>query len=569
MTDLVFRDLQFDRGAASGDVVPATISTDVAVDRGDFREVLLHEPAAVDLSRFPISVIESHDTSTLPVAIAENPRIERGRLRVDIRFGASARAKELLQDVRSGVTRYLSIGYRIVRHQWDAARETLTATFWCPHECSIVAVPADPGAQFFRGHVTMTPETVSGERDRAREILALARLHGQAELGERAVAEGQPLEAFRTVLLEKLQAGQRPAAPSIDWSRGERERYSVLRAIRAMVDPRLAKEAAFEREVSDHLAQRSGRTPTGFLVPHDVFRRTLTTGTASGSAKSGFLVGTDHLGDQFIDVLRNASVVIQAGARTLMDLRGNVAIPKLVSGTAVEWVAEGNAPTAGAPVFGQVTLTPKTVIGYVDITRRLMLQSVPDADAVVMADLAAGIGTAIDAAAIGFGATNAPTGVLGTSGIGSYTTATSGSAPSRAMFTALVQELAVDNSLRGSVAWITNSKVMTKSMNTLLDSGSGRYLVEAYGEPLLGFPVYVSGNVPSNRSKGSSGATLSCAIVGAWQDLLIGFWSGVDVYVDRSSLSTSGGVRIVAAQDADVNVRYAESFAACTSIITV
>jgi hypothetical protein len=50
-------------------------------------------------------------------------------------------------------------------------------------------------------------------------------------------------------------------------------------------------------------------------------------------------------------------------------------------------------------------------------------------------------------------------------------------------------------------------------------------------------------------------------LFGNWADLMIGYWSGVDINVDTSTGSTSGTVRIVALQDVDVAVRHGESFA--------
>ena len=72
------------------------------------------------------------------------------------------------------------------------------------------------------------------------------------------------------------------------------------------------------------------------------------------------LVGTDLLPGSFVDVLRNRSVVRDAGATLLDGLVGNVAVPKKTGGASVYWVAEGSAPTESEATFGQVALSPKT-----------------------------------------------------------------------------------------------------------------------------------------------------------------------------------------------------------------
>ena len=47
----------------------------------------------------------------------------------------------------------------------------------------------------------------------------------------------------------------------------------------------------------------------------------------------------------------------------------------------------------------------------------------------------------------------------------------------------------------------------------------------------------------------------------------MGFWSGVDVIVDTSTLSTSGGVRLAFFQDCDLAVRQPEAFALIKDVV--
>jgi hypothetical protein len=52
------------------------------------------------------------------------------------------------------------------------------------------------------------------------------------------------------------------------------------------------------------------------------------------------LVGTDHLGNQFIDVLRARLITRRLGARVLSGLTGDVDIPKQSAAAGSSWVAE-------------------------------------------------------------------------------------------------------------------------------------------------------------------------------------------------------------------------------------
>lgn len=151
MTDILHRTtiaFELDARAADSDVIPAVLSTDSPVAREGYREILRHTPEAIDLARFPLPVIEAHDQARIPIGVAEHPRLDGGKLRADIRFGASLRGREVCADVLNGIIRSLSVGYRI--NQADEAGDTLTALRWTPFETSLVACPADPSAGFFR-----------------------------------------------------------------------------------------------------------------------------------------------------------------------------------------------------------------------------------------------------------------------------------------------------------------------------------------------------------------------------------------------------------------------------------
>jgi HK97 family phage major capsid protein len=81
---------------------------------------------------------------------------------------------------------------------------------------------------------------------------------------------------------------------------------------------------------------------------------------------------------------------------------------------------EADPITESAPAFGSASATPKLLGAYLEVSRRLLLQS--NAEEVLRAELRAAAGAAIDAAVVaGSGANGEPLGLLNTSGIGSIT----------------------------------------------------------------------------------------------------------------------------------------------------
>jgi HK97 family phage major capsid protein len=214
-------------------------------------------------------------------------------------------------------------------------------------------------------------------------------------------------------------------------------------------------------------------------------------------------------------------------------------------------------------------MSPKTLGAYVDISRRLMLQSSLDIENLVRNDLATSIAVAMDGAAVAGSGSNKPTGVLNTSGIGSVTLGTNGGAPTWAMVTNLVREVDIDNALTGAAAFLTNGQVKAKLSNTSKQTSGveGNFILGPDVNNLYGYPIVVSQQMPSNLSKGS-GSNLSAMIFGVWSELLIGQWSGIDILVDQYTGSNAGTVRVVAFHDCDFAVRHPESFAECNEIVT-
>lgn len=405
--------------------------------------------------------------------------------------------------------------------------------------------------------------------DRVTTILSLGELHGQNKLARDYVKSGGSVERFREEILTRIQTGPDRERPEIGLSPKEAEKFSFTKIIRAYADPVHRKEAGFELEVCEAAAEKAHRSPMGFFVPFDVLTRDLTKGTATAG---GNLVATELLSESFIETLRNRLKVQQAGASILNGLVGDVAIPRQSGTSTAYWVDEGSALTESAQTFDQVSLSPKTLGAYTDFTRRLMLQSSTDIEQLVRRDLARVLAVEVDRAAInGSGSSNEPTGILNVSGIGDVAGGTNGAAPTYAHIVELLSDVANANADAGNLAYLTNSKVRGKLLQVEKASSTGQFVFEAPqgGEDgrMLGYPTYVSNNVPSNLTKGTT-SDASAIIFGNFSDLLIGTWGQLDILVDNTSLSTSGGIRVVAFYDVDIAVRHAESFSAMKDATT-
>lgn len=601
MPEFFTREIELRAAEADGDLIPCVLASETPVDRGGYMEVLSHAPADVDLRRAPLPLIVQHDHTQLNVGVVEQVRIEGGKLRGLARFSSGAQAQQILADVKAGIVRSLSVGYQLLKTLKETGN---TVRFsWLPYEVSVVSVPADIEAGFYRslnhstkGRNIMTDITVTDndtrshlprsanrgiadERERAREIQDIGRAHNLVALADKAVDDGTSLDAFRAIAMSRIKdtgALRLSESPELGLSRREVEQFSFVKAIMAQVDPNYARrEAGFELEASRAMEKKLGKPAQGIYVPAEVLRhqRDLVAGTASAG---GNLVATELHADSFITLLRKRSHVVNLGATVIGDLVGNVAIPSQTGAASAFWVAEGSAPTESQQVFGQVPLSAKTIGAFTDFTRRMLLQATPDIESIVRADLAAIIGIEMDRVAIaGSGLSNEPLGILGTSGVGAVAIGANGGAITWAHVLQLEELLANSNADDGALAYMTNNKVrraLKGATKVSADAGAGFIWSDeargpdGYGS-LNGYKAAASNNVPSTLIKGT-GTNLSAMIFGNWADVLIGQWGGLDILVDKFSAGTSGGTRVIALLDMDIAIRRAASFAAIIDATT-
>ncbi len=346
--------------------------------------------------------------------------------------------------------------------------------------------------------------------------------------------------------------------------------FSVVKAIRASLPRDLGGgdiDAGFEREISQEVARRSGRVFQGIAVPDQVFlqeRRTLTVASAAAD-----LVPNVHRSDLFIDRLRSALVMERLGATVLSGLIGTVDIPRQTGSSTAQWVAEDGSLTETDAAFDDVTLSPKTVGAMTSYSRRTLLNASPSIEQIVRNDLAQIIAAAIDEKAIaGDGTSNTPTGILSTSGIGSVAMGTNGGAPTWQAVLDLIAELETDNA--EGRAFLTNPKFVKKARGTVKVASTDSVMLQESPNELAGYPLATTNAVPSNLTKGTSSGVCSALIFGNFSDLLIGYWSGIDILLNpyETTAYAKGRVLVRAMRDLDVQVRHAESFAAIKDITT-
>lgn len=564
-------------------------SSESPVERSFGREILSHRADDIDMafiSSGKAPLLYNHDDDQQIGIIERFYLDEKNRVTVaDVRFSKNQFADEVLRDINDNIRGNVSIGYQILG--MTKAEDSEGVTYRCrfkPIEVSIVSIPADPTVGVLRNEeVAETVETPINETKEERkmteevknetpvvevsrndvakdidQILEMGDAFGQQDLAREFVKKGATVEGFRSALLGKLKEKKAEVElANVDMSRKEQREYSLMNAIRAQITGNW-KDAGLEREVSDELAKRFGKEARGIFMPMNLQTRDLTKGTDSAG---GFLVPEQHLSNEFIDRLKANSVCVQAGAR-VMQSEGDLVIPRLASGADnVAFVAEGNAPTESALTFEQVSLSPKGLRGYVDISRILANNSSPDAEQIVRDDLIGTFAEKIDQVCIEGGASNEPNGVIADTNVPVVAIGTNGGAITYAKLIDMHKSVMENNASFSAPKFLINPATDAKLRQTLKSSGdTSSNFILGEDNRILGYDVLMSTNVPSDLTKGT-GTSLSAILFGSFDQMLIANFSPVDVLVDPYSLSNAGSIRVNAYVDMDVALRHPESFA--------
>ena len=546
---------------------------------------------------------------------------KKKRLKGMASFSSIPLGQEQETMLREGHIKTVSVGYQVLSMEMVSKdKKTGIAAYrctWMPYEVSTEPIPADYKVGFGRTRaearagatdidlveftieepvtegeramsvVAGTPPTQGNDppaqpaaappapieiRDRgaeAAEIMEMAQAHSVTDKAAGWIRQGfTPDQVSREILKQVRTSGPgQPSAESLSaMPTRDRKRYSVHRAIRMqaeIMDGKRGQYDGLEAEVHQELTKhRTGADHGGILVPWRLRddeelgqTRVLGTNQPTGGAT---LVGQQVMPDM-IDLLRNRALVLVAGARLFPGLQGVVYFNKKTGAPTVAWMDENPAADAGQsePAYGYVSLSPKTLIGQIQIPRQLLVMSSIDVEADVRNDLAIGHGLAIDLGALhGKGTDKQPVGIYSTADVLSHAV---GGVPDLEDITTMPALVADKNADLGSLSWMTTPLMAGVLKRTPLVSGYPVFLwVGTYREGELGgYPARATNQISKTLGAGSEHGL----VFGNWQDLLVGMWGNdLEIVVDVVTKAARGQVLITSYSMGDTAVRRGESF---------
>lgn len=544
-------------------------------------EILDHSESSIDRSRCSDGLIVQDTHYGDQVGLIRAPIITNLKLGGIVEFCTGERASNLEADAAKGLRRNVSVGYTVNRASYVLEGEKdgyplVRAMRWTPYEASFVPVPADTGVGVGRSlkeKENKEPEQ-SGKGKRimeTKEITAMfkraAKFGIDADTVQALIDDGKgerelseliiTAQAERVHVLETKKPDmpeKRDAAPILGGSKTdvpdkEMRKYSVVNVIRSLTGDRV--DIGREREISDQLGKERNRAARGIIIPHAVLGQRAFTVSGTSSAT----VATNLMDSEFIDLLRTRSILGGLGVRFLPGLVGNVAIPKMTAGATGYWVTEASAITGSEPTLGQVTGTPHTAGVMVDISRLLLNQSTPAAEMITRDELIERLARTIQIAVFaGTGSDGQPSAITTATGINSPSV-TQGT-PTMGEILGFPGAIFADNAAGATMKWAMTAEVWAKLAATAINGNGSPLLLDPVTGKMLGYAYEQSEDLPANS-----------LWFGDWSTVNVGVWgNGVDLNVDDKSLSSSGGLRLVALQDVDVMVRLGQKLAYSTAV---
>ncbi len=214
---------------------------------GDVNEVLSFDAGAVRMERLMngAPVLNNHDRcegTESVLGVVETASITNGEGIATLRFSKREDVNGTWQDIKDGILRGISVGYRVFKYEItkeDGKLPVYRAVDWEPYEISIAPVQADPNSKVRSQEPikeekqkptnikTMTPEekaasdlaiaenarkqkelqdaAIVGERNRVNDITDVVRKANlKSDFAEKLIKDGTSIEAARALVIDEI-----------------------------------------------------------------------------------------------------------------------------------------------------------------------------------------------------------------------------------------------------------------------------------------------------------------------------------------------------------------------------
>ena len=295
---------------------------------------------------------------------------------------------------------------------------------------------------------------------------------------------------------------------------------------------------------------------TGDWQDADAERRAMSEGT---NTAGGFLLPT-ILSSQIIDLVRNQTRVLQAGATIVPMENRTVDVAKWASDPTAAWHSENAAIAPSDATIGKLTLTAQALASNVEVSWEL-LEDAPGVVDKLQEAFAKAFALKLDLAALyGTGTAPEPRGVKNTAGISTASMGANGA--TLTSWDTLVDAVGRLQDQNEDPNGIIYAGRTARNLSKLKDTTNQPLQPP---EALSGIPRYSTLQVPVNLTQGTS-SLASDIFTGDWSQLLVGVRTRLMVKVLDERYSDLGQIGFIAWWRGDTAVARPKAFDVLTGV---
>lgn len=408
------------------------------------------------------------------------------------------------------------------------------------------------------------------QKAEARGLLEEIKAHG-ADIEMRLALEAEAAEAATrqaeaaglSARTEADPAGKKPKGKQGGEARARVElmqRASISTGIRNLMKgvKNEGAEAELEQEGRSE-AQALSRSIEGFAIPSFMMggqeARDMTVGN---DPAAGTTVNVTESG--LIPYLYPTTILSQLGATVMTGMTGNFDLIKQNGGTEAFWEGEIDENEETNATYERKPLRPKRLGAKTVYSKQLLLQSSLAVEQEVRRNLNTAVGIALERAALnGSGAGNVPLGLLNQPGINVVEVGADGGAVTRSMLLELEEVVANANAAMNTPSFLATPGMRRYLKDLQVDAGSAAFVWNDNNN-IIGYNGNISNLLPKDLAKGT-GTNLHALILGAFQELYIAQWGGLDIVLDPYTKASTAQCRVIVNSWWDINTRHPEAFA--------
>ena len=261
----------------------------------------------------------------------------------------------------------------------------------------------------------------------------------------------------------------------------------------------------------------------------------------------------------FADALLADSLYDKVGLNNLGTLAADTIVP--ITGANVPvWEGENtDADDVGAN-FSKITLQPKRIAGFADLSNQILIQNGTGAEAAIMADMGRQLAKKIDLNM--FASANEAAGpgcIAATTGVISVTASTAAGGDIAADTLSAIQDIANDHGFSANNKFVMSNHLYSNVVTAAQVANTTPLMVDG---KINGYDVFFS-SAPAATTSGTLDADF---LFGDFSRVYFAQFGPTNILVDPYSASGKGAVRLMMNQYYDFKLASGNAFAKCTSL---